>query len=516
TMAASPPSTKDQRPGRKCPWGNVISEKDTHPCCNECLGLRHAQEALAPEGTCIHCARMPMKSLRRRLARHASLTEQDPVLSELPTPGGQFQDAPAPASADWGEMMDEAVPLLASDLLHDDTGCDALDAELDSLDGSGDLISLEDDNDPFLPSTQAAAPATPHDLSTDDARGDDGGSPATAIGTSLHEVSKRAAEKLNIPWPNAPPEKSGSRYEGKRLPRVKSTERQLLPLFPKCLEEATRTWSKPYSSKSPVQGGATLDCVAMDENGLSKLPPVEPLVAHHLHPGQKTFSASSAPSFPSKMDGFQSSMTDKAYRSMALGVRALNASSMLMAYQSELQDEMSGTPDQKLWDEICVVTDLCLCLHRCSVQASGRAMGILVTQERACWLILSSLSHREKVQLLDVAVDPKGLFGPAMASMQRRCEEKKREGEALQTCLPRKTQTTPAPTPRPSFTQVVTRPTPGYRIPKRPTPQPRPAVQPKAEGRNLWTNKPATPVDQQGSQPAPPRPRSGKRAKRTT
>ena len=91
------------------------------------------------------------------------------------------------------------------------------------------------------------------------ARGDDDGSPT--IGTSLHDVCRRAAAKLEIPWPNAPPEKTGSRYEGKSLPRVKSAERQLLPLFPECVEEATRTLSQPFSSKSPIQGGAALECV---------------------------------------------------------------------------------------------------------------------------------------------------------------------------------------------------------------------------------------------------------------
>ena len=95
-------------------------------------------------------------------------------------------------------------------------------------------------------------------------------------------------------------------------------------------------------------------------------------------------------------------------------------------------------------------------------------MGTMVAQERARWLNLSSLSHRKKVQLLDVAVDPKGLFGHAMTTMQRRSEEKKREGEALQTCMPRKTQPPPAPTSRPFFAQVVVRPPPNYRIPRRP------------------------------------------------
>lgn len=155
-------------------------------------------------------------------------------------------------------------------------------------------------------------------------------------------------EKLNIIWPNTLSEKSGSRYESKLLPWEKRAERQLLPLFPEGLEETTPTWSKPYSSKSPLHGRATLDCVAMDENGLSKLPPLEPLVAHYLQPGQKTLSTPSAPSFSSKTDGFQSSMINMTYESMALGVRAFDASSMLMAYQAELQEEMLGAPDQKL------------------------------------------------------------------------------------------------------------------------------------------------------------------------
>ncbi|XP_049322641.1 uncharacterized protein LOC125782478 [Astyanax mexicanus] len=424
-MASLSPSERDEKLGRLCSCGNNISARDTHPCCNECLGLQHAQDALAPTGSCIHCARLPMKSLRRRLARHASLTDRDPMMAAPPAPEGQPQVSAASTSANWAEHMDEVSPLL------DELGCmreerdELLDAELDSLDGSDNILPYEDDDDPFLPPTEAAMPQAPRECSSG-AEGEVGGSPAA--GASLHDVCKRAAGKLGIPWPSALPEKAGSRYEGKRLPRVKSMERQVLPLFPECLEEMTRTWPKPFSSKNPVLGGATLDCAEMEANGLSNLPQVEPLVAHHLHPGQKAFMTTSAPSFPSKADGFQSSMTDKAYRSVALGVRALNASSMLMAYQAELQEEMAGTTEHKLWDEMCVVTDLCLRLHRCAVQASGRAMSIMVTQERARWLNLSSLSHREKVQLLDVAVDPKGLFGPAMAAMQRRCEEKKREG----------------------------------------------------------------------------------------
>lgn len=73
------------------------------------------------------------------------------------------------------------------------------------------------------------------------------------------------------------------------------------------------------------------------------------------------------------------------------------------------------------------------------------------------------------------------LSGLAKATMQRCCEEKKREGKALQTCLPMETQPAPAPTPRPSFTQAVARPMPGYRIPKRPASYLRLPVQPESE-----------------------------------
>ncbi|CAL8285948.1 unnamed protein product [Arctogadus glacialis] len=47
-------------------------------------------------------------------------------------------------------------------------------------------------------------------------------------------------------------------------------------------------------------------------------------------------------------------------------------------------------------------------------------MALMVDQERARWLNLSSLSLREKTQLLDVPVDPNGMFGPAYNLMLKR------------------------------------------------------------------------------------------------
>ncbi len=206
-----------------------------------------------------------------------------------------------------------------------------------------------------------------------------------------------------------------------------------------------------------------LDWVDMEDKGFSHLPLVKPLLSSHLHLTQSTMT-SAGPALPSKADCFQSSLTEKGYKAVVILVKALNVSSLLLAYQAELEDNMSTSPTPALWDELCVVTDLCLHLHRCAVQASGRAVALMVAQERARWLNLSSLSQKEKTQLLDIHVDPKGLFGPTVATRQKRCEEKKREGEALQLCLPRKAPPPPPTAPWQTFAQAMARPP--YRIPK--------------------------------------------------
>ncbi|XP_041931407.1 LOW QUALITY PROTEIN: uncharacterized protein LOC121695003 [Alosa sapidissima] len=426
------PARKCEAPARMCLCGNKISAADTHQVCAACLGLQHGQTALTSPEVCEHCARFSLRSRRRRLARLASLTDDDPMLGAddlPPLESATLSQEPAGAGElgdSWGDQLDALSPI--SDTEDSPMGMLGAtgEAELISEDDSVDLLSLgdEDGDDLFLPATQAARPSGVRSDSTATEADE-----AASVG--LHDVCKRAAATLGVPWPEAQKETVSSRYEGKRLPKAKSSTRQLLPVFPECLEEATRSWSSPFSAKNPAQGLAALEWPDMESSGFSHLPPVEPLLASHLHSTQKSAMTPSGPAFPSKADNFQSAVTEKSYKAVASAVRALNASSLLMAYQAELEEDFSSAPNQPaVWDEMCVVTDLCLQLHRCAVQTAGRAMALLVSQERARWLNLSSLSHKEKTQLLDVPVDPKGLFGPAVATMQKRCEEKKRDGES--------------------------------------------------------------------------------------
>lgn len=57
---------------------------------------------------------------------------------------------------------------------------------------------------------------------------------------------------------------------------------------------------------------------------------------------------------------------------------------------------MTISPDPALWEEVCIITDHCLHLHKVAVQTQGRTMGLMVLQERACWLNLIILSSKEK------------------------------------------------------------------------------------------------------------------------
>ena len=501
---------------RLCLCGSKIAAADTHQVCAACLGLQHARTAITAPGVCEHCARLSHRSRQRRLTRLANFTGDDPMLGAddlPPLESATLTQEPAGAGgvdASWGDQLDALSPM--SDAEDSPMGMLSAtgEAELSSEDGSVDLLSLgdEDGDDLFPPATQTTRPGGTKSESTTEA------DEAASVG--LHDVCKRAAAKLGLAWPEAQKETVSSRYEGKRLPKAKSSTRQLLPVFPECLEEATRSWCSPFSAKNPAQGVAALEWPDMESGGFAHLPPVEPLLASHLHPAQKSAMTPSGPAFPSKADNFQSAMTEKSYKAVASAVRALNASSMLMAYQAELEEDFTSSPNQPaVWDEVCVVTDLSLRLHRCAVQTAGRAMALMVSQERARWLNLSSLSHKEKTQLLDVPVDPKGLFGPAVATMQKRCEEKKRDGEALQLCLPRKAQAPAPKAPRQAFSDAATR-APHYRIPRR---QPPAQTATQSLGKNpelkgAWAKKPFTPNATQGGQHNPPSAQGARKKKR--
>ncbi|XP_067302267.1 uncharacterized protein [Pseudorasbora parva] len=172
------------------------------------------------------------------------------------------------------------------------------------------------------------------------------------------------------------------------------------------------------------------------------------------------------------MDRFSASVHQAVYKSSALAVRTLNVSSLLSAYQAEILDDLGqqldkgSSPSPALWKEIITVNDLVLRNARQVVQTCGRSMALSVVGERSLWLNLSGLPDSEKKRIAGAPVEPgRALFGPAVAMMQQRCDDKK-EHEAFILYLPRKTvprQAPPVRLPNPpvpgrNFNQVKEKP----------------------------------------------------------
>lgn len=192
-------------------------------------------------------------------------------------------------------------------------------------------------------------------------------------------MCKRAAAKLNVQLPEVQAVATWFHYDGKKLPKVKKTRKQLLPIFPELLEELVVSWlNKPYRVKHPLPGSSMLHCEGMERHCLRNMPPIEPAVAAHLHP--KT-SLSTPP--PSRLERTASNPALEVLQGGCAAARALNASSLLMAYQAELEEEMTASPDCGSWEEVCIITDHCPHLHKVAIQSLGRAMGLMVLQERA-------------------------------------------------------------------------------------------------------------------------------------
>ncbi|KAK5900924.1 hypothetical protein CgunFtcFv8_025844 [Champsocephalus gunnari] len=114
-----------------------------------------------------------------------------------------------------------------------------------------------------------------------------------------------------------------------------------MPLSSSCLiRMSKKTISSCHRLRLQSRERWLLDCDGMERLGLLRIPPMEPLVAAHLLPRMGP-SPSRNTTLPAKADRFQSTMTERSYRAAALSARALNVSSLLMAYQAELCEDLS-------------------------------------------------------------------------------------------------------------------------------------------------------------------------------
>ncbi|KAI7814144.1 putative GAG protein [Triplophysa rosa] len=252
------------------------------------------------------------------------------------------------------------------------------------------MVDEEEEENSLFPAQQSRPPCTNES--------------ASQIDSNLHEVCKRAAAKLGLPWPAAKAAEGSERdlYDRKWLPPAQPAARQLLPAVPAYMKEMSRYWDSPFNSKLPTKGHSMVEIQGMGELGLAGPPAIESSVAFHLHPSWRSISASSQISLPGKMDRLIAAIYQRTYKYAGQSVCSLKAVTFLSAYQAEILEEMgrqldSGAPNPVLWDKICVVNHLILRSPHGAVQGYGRMMGLAVSGERALWLNLLGLERRAKI-----------------------------------------------------------------------------------------------------------------------
>uniref|UniRef100_A0AAV2J5L0 LRRNT domain-containing protein n=1 Tax=Knipowitschia caucasica TaxID=637954 RepID=A0AAV2J5L0_KNICA len=269
STATTPAKGSDPKPkeaaSRSCPasCGSAISGRDPHPMCITCMGAKHAQAALADRESCGYCSSMPEKILERRL-RVAVAHPQDPLLAGTTDKPTAVTQQPRKTEL-WSDMLnddDADMPPLFEDLLEVDPGDEGADGD----DAASDFLEAVDMDDVEEDSTFPAAQSRPSSASE----------AATPVDSSLYDVCKRAAAKLNITSPAAVDAEDWERdlYDGKRLPPAHPPPKQLLPAVSACMREVGRFWNNPLRSKLPVQGYSKLEIHGMKELGLAEPPAV--------------------------------------------------------------------------------------------------------------------------------------------------------------------------------------------------------------------------------------------------
>ncbi len=162
------------------------------------------------------------------------------------------------------------------------------------------------------------------------------------------------------------------------------------------------------SKNKKKDGGAAL--------GYTGIPSVERSVAMQLCPTAAS-TLRGEPCLPSRACKYSSGLTGSAYRACGEVASALHAMALLQVHQAKaLRDLHEGGQNLAVLLELRAATDLALRATKVTAQSLGRAMSMLVVQERHLWLGLTDMKEQEKVQFLNAPVSQIGLFGDAVES----------------------------------------------------------------------------------------------------
>ncbi len=142
------------------------------------------------------------------------------------------------------------------------------------------------------------------------------------------------------------------------------------------------------------------------------------------------------------------------HRACGEAASALHAMALLQVHQAKaLRDLHEGGHNLAVLNELRAATVLTLRATKVTTQSLGRAMSMLVVQQRHLWLCLTDMKEQEKVQFLNAPVSQTGLFGDAVESCAQQFSAAQKQTEAIKHIMRRRkpaAASTPAAAPQPA------------------------------------------------------------------
>ena len=264
----------------------------------------------------------------------------------------------------------------------------------------------------------------------------------------LVDIFKKAAARGGLKWPTeevpvAPGEDwvtINHGFQKKEAPAAKRV--QVLPLAKGFTTALSAAWKRPNSFSFPPEHKMDVDCAGAEAAGLGGMPAMDKhMAAHLLRKPDVTWSKE--PVFPGSHDKDVSSIAKKAYWSMTLGVKAVNAIALLQGSTSHVLQAMGDNPTLEHLLELRRLHLETMYLTKYSTEMSGRAMAHLVVLERSRWLNLTP-KFADRLTTLDQPILQTNLFSGSLPDITARHEQDSKQKEALRAYMP----TEP---PRPSY-----------------------------------------------------------------
>ncbi len=431
---------------RKCvdPCPRYLTPDDTHDCCVFCLGMEHARDVF--EGAvCVHCERLPMRTLRSRLSLFSRKGGQ---------PSASRDSSPTAAEArrrmkSWGSQADLADEFERElSLSHESAKNESEPLDYD------DVISLTS-SDPAASALLGYAQEEQEMSESQDVESELSQDSCPAY-EELLDVMERATARLDLPWERTKMAAPRGRLDERFLPGHKTSAQVNLPFLPDLHTEVEKEWKKLFSARiHKFQRNSYANIAGMRENGYERMPPVEETLASYLSMGETP--SLKVPSLPSGPLQATSRLNGRAYAAAGQAVASLHTMAVLQAYQADLLKDLDSglglSPDEVA--ELRRTTDLALRATKQAASAMGRSMAAMVVMERHLWVNLADLEKKEKGFLLDAPVSPSQLFGASVETVVEKFREARARSAAFKTFIPRRSRSEPEQSggPGPSWSE---------------------------------------------------------------